>query len=91
MSSFRNLSLVQIHFGASLSGTFSGLLAMKSLQRATLPILTYLSPQATTSYAGLDAFAQAIDGMIARSRAPHCDVTVVEEVHLITRSLAIAN
>lgn len=55
------------------------------------PVLTYTTPPATTSYAGVDALAQAIAGMIARSRTPVGDAIALEAVRLISRSLVAAH
>jgi alcohol dehydrogenase len=55
------------------------------------PVLTYSSPPATTSYSGIDALAQAIAGMIARSRTPIGDAIALEAVRLISRSLVAAH
>ncbi|MDO8306735.1 MAG: iron-containing alcohol dehydrogenase [Actinomycetota bacterium] len=55
------------------------------------PVLTHTSPPATTSYAGVDALAQAIAGMIARSRTPIGDAIALEAVRLISRSLVAAH
>ncbi len=55
------------------------------------PVLTYTSPPATTSYAGVDALAQAIAGMIARSSTPIGDAIALEAVRLISRSLVAAH
>jgi choline dehydrogenase len=55
------------------------------------PVLTYSAPPATTSYSGVDALAQAIAGMIARSRTPIGDAIALEAIRLISRSLVTAH
>lgn len=55
------------------------------------PVLTHSAPPATTSYSGVDALAQAIAGMIARSRTPIGDAIALEAIHLISRSLVTAH
>lgn len=54
------------------------------------PTLTYSCPPSTTAYAGVDALAQAIAAMVARSRTPIGDAIALEAVRLITRSLVTA-
>jgi alcohol dehydrogenase len=54
------------------------------------PVLTYSCPASTTAYAGVDALAQAIAAMIARSRTPVGDAVALEAVRLISRSLVAA-
>jgi alcohol dehydrogenase len=54
------------------------------------PLLTHSVPPALTSYTGVDALAQAIAGMIARSRTPIGDAIALEAVRLIGHSLVSA-
>lgn len=54
------------------------------------PELTHTTPPSTTSFAGVDALAQAIAAMIARSRTPIGDAIALESVRLISRSLVAA-
>jgi choline dehydrogenase len=54
------------------------------------PCLTYSVPPALTAYTGIDALAQAIAGMIARTRTPIGDAIALEAVRLIGRSLVPA-
>jgi alcohol dehydrogenase len=55
------------------------------------PVLTYSCPAATTAFAGVDALAQAIAAMVARSRTPVGDAIALEAVRLIRRSLVTAH
>jgi alcohol dehydrogenase len=54
------------------------------------PLLTHSVPPALTAYTGVDALAQAIAGMIARTRTPIGDAIALEAVRLIGRSLVRA-
>ena len=54
------------------------------------PVLTYSCPPATTAFAGVDALAQAIAAVIARSSTPIGDAIALEAVGMISRSLVTA-
>lgn len=54
------------------------------------PLLTHSMPPATTAYTGIDALAQAIAGVIARSRTPIGDAIGLEAIRLIGGSLVRA-
>ncbi len=54
------------------------------------PILTYSVPPAMTAYTGIDALAQAIAAMVARTRTPIGDAIALESIRMIGRSLAVA-
>jgi choline dehydrogenase len=54
------------------------------------PELTYSVPPALTSYTGVDALAQAIAGMVARTRTPIGDALALEAIRLIGSSLVSA-
>jgi alcohol dehydrogenase len=54
------------------------------------PLLTHSAPPATTAFSGLDAIAQAIAGMVARSRTPIGDAIALEAIRLGGRSLVPA-
>ena len=54
------------------------------------PLLTYSVPPAMTAYTGVDALAQAVAGMVARTRTPIGDAIALEAVRLIGRSLVRA-
>lgn len=54
------------------------------------PVLTHSLPPAMTAFTGVDALAQAIAGMVARSRTPIGDAIALESVRLAGRSLVAA-
>lgn len=54
------------------------------------PALTHTCPVSTTAFAGVDALAQAIAAVVARSRTPVGDAVALEAVRLISRSLVTA-
>jgi alcohol dehydrogenase len=54
------------------------------------PVLTHSLPPTVTAYAGTDALAQAIAGMVARCRTPIGDAIALEAIRLIGRSLVPA-
>ncbi len=54
------------------------------------PLLTYSVPPAMTAYTGVDALAQAIAAMVARTRTPIGDAIALESIRMIGRSLTIA-
>lgn len=54
------------------------------------PLLTYSTPPATTAFSGIDAIAQAIAGMVARTRTPIGDAIALEAIRLGGRSLVAA-
>jgi choline dehydrogenase len=54
------------------------------------PVLTRSSPPATTAYSGIDALAQAIAGMVARTRTPIGDAIALESIRMVGRSLLTA-
>lgn len=54
------------------------------------PRLTYSTPRDTTVYAGVDALAQAIAALVARSRTPIGDAIGLEAVRMIGSSLVAA-
>lgn len=51
------------------------------------PVLTHSTPAATTAFSGIDAIAQAIAGMVARTRTPIGDAIALEAVRLGGRAL----
>jgi alcohol dehydrogenase class IV len=51
------------------------------------PVLTRSTPAATTVFSGIDAIAQAIAGMVARTRTPIGDAVALEAIRLGGRSL----
>ena len=51
------------------------------------PVLTHSAPPATTAFSGIDAIAQAIAGMVARTRTPVGDAIALEAVRLGGRAL----
>jgi alcohol dehydrogenase len=51
------------------------------------PVLTWSTPPATTAFSGIDAIAQAIAGMVARTRTPVGDAIALEAIRLGGRSL----
>ena len=51
------------------------------------PVLTHSAPPATTAFSGIDAIAQAIAGMIARTRTPIGDAIALEAIRLGGRAL----
>lgn len=54
------------------------------------PLLTHSVPPALTAYTGVDALAQAIAAMIARSRTPIGDAIALEAIRLAGGSLVAA-
>jgi alcohol dehydrogenase len=54
------------------------------------PVLTHSAPPATTSFSGVDAIAQAIAGMVARTRTPIGDAIALEAIRLGGRALPAA-
>lgn len=54
------------------------------------PLLTHSAPPATTAFSGLDAIAQAIAGMVAKTRTPIGDAIALEAIRLGGRSLVPA-
>ena len=54
------------------------------------PRLTYSTPRDTTVFAGVDALAQAIAALIARSRTPIGDAIGLEAIRMISASLLAA-
>ncbi|MBS1879604.1 MAG: iron-containing alcohol dehydrogenase [Actinobacteria bacterium] len=54
------------------------------------PVLTHSTPPATTAFSGVDAIAQAIAGMVARTRTPIGDAIALEAIRLGGRSLLAA-
>ncbi len=54
------------------------------------PVLTHSTPPATTAFSGIDAIAQAIAGMVARTRTPIGDAIALEAIRLGRRSLVAA-
>jgi choline dehydrogenase len=54
------------------------------------PVLTHSTPPATTAFSGIDAIAQAIAGMVARTRTPIGDAIALEAIRLGARSLVRA-
>ncbi|MBS1888599.1 MAG: iron-containing alcohol dehydrogenase [Actinobacteria bacterium] len=54
------------------------------------PVLTHSAPPATTSFSGVDAIAQAIAGMVAKTRTPIGDAIALEAIRLGGRSLVPA-
>jgi choline dehydrogenase len=54
------------------------------------PLLTHSVPPATTAYTGIDALAQAIAGMVARTRTPIGDAIALESIRMIGRALPVA-
>ena len=54
------------------------------------PLLTYSVPPLTTAFTGIDALAQAIAAMIAKTRTPIGDAIALESIRMIGRSLPIA-
>lgn len=71
------------------SGTKSGIAnpLLRAQYALVDPLLTVSTPPSTTAYAGVDALAQAIAAMIARSRTPVGDAVALEAVRMISRSL----
>lgn len=51
------------------------------------PVLTHSTPTATTAFSGIDAIAQAIAGMVARTRTPIGDGIALEAIRLGGRAL----
>jgi alcohol dehydrogenase class IV len=51
------------------------------------PVLTRSAPPATTAFSGIDAIAQAIAGMVARTRTPIGDAIALEAIRLGGRAL----
>lgn len=54
------------------------------------PVLTHSCPPSTTAFAGVDALAQAIAAMVARSATPVGDAIALEAIRLISHSLVAA-
>jgi alcohol dehydrogenase len=54
------------------------------------PVLTYSTPPGTTAFSGVDAIAQAVAGMVARTRTPIGDAIALEAIRLGGRSLVAA-
>jgi alcohol dehydrogenase len=54
------------------------------------PVLTHSTPPATTSFSGVDAIAQAIAGMVAKTRTPIGDAIALEAIRLGGRALVPA-
>ncbi|MGV1050167.1 MAG: iron-containing alcohol dehydrogenase family protein [Solirubrobacterales bacterium] len=54
------------------------------------PLLTHSAPAATTAFSGVDAIAQAIAGMVAKTRTPIGDAIALEAARLGGRSLLAA-
>ena len=54
------------------------------------PLLTHSVPPALTAYTGIDALAQAIAAVVARTRTPIGDGIALESVRLVGRSLVAA-
>ena len=54
------------------------------------PVLTHSAPPATTAFSGIDAIAQAIAGMVARTRTPIGDAIAMEAIRLGGRALPAA-
>jgi choline dehydrogenase len=55
------------------------------------PLLTHSAPPAVTAFSGVDAIAQAIAGMVAKSRTPIGDAIALEAIRLGGRSLVAAH
>jgi choline dehydrogenase len=64
--------------------------ALRAQDALVDPLLTHSMPPATTAYTGVDALAQAIAGMVARSRTPIGDAIALEAIRLIRRALVAA-
>jgi alcohol dehydrogenase len=54
------------------------------------PLLTYSVPPASTAFTGVDALAQAIAAMVAKTRTPIGDAIALESIRMISRSLPVA-
>jgi alcohol dehydrogenase len=54
------------------------------------PALTYTLPPAVTAQTGIDAFAQAVAAVVAKTRTPIGDAIALESVRLASRSLVAA-
>ena len=54
------------------------------------PVLTHSAPPATTAFSGVDAIAQAIAGMVARTRTPIGDAIALEAIRRGGRALPAA-
>jgi choline dehydrogenase len=54
------------------------------------PLLTHSVPPTITAYTGVDALAQAIAAMVARTRTPIGDAVALDAVRLVGRSLVRA-
>lgn len=54
------------------------------------PVLTHSAPPATTAFSGIDAIAQAIAGMVAKTRTPIGDAIALEAIRLGSRALVPA-
>ena len=55
------------------------------------PVLTHSTPPTTTAFSGVDAIAQAIAGMVARTRTPIGDAIALEAIRLGARALVPAH
>lgn len=54
------------------------------------PVLTHSAPPATTAFSGIDAIAQAIAGMVAKTHTPIGDAIALEAIRLGGRALPAA-
>ncbi|EHN12755.1 Alcohol dehydrogenase [Patulibacter medicamentivorans] len=74
------------------SGTKAGIASpnLRAEHAIVDPLLTHSTPPATTAFSGIDAIAQAIAGMVARTRTPIGDAIALEAIRLGGRSLVAA-
>ncbi|ADB52827.1 iron-containing alcohol dehydrogenase family protein [Conexibacter woesei] len=74
------------------SGTKAGIASPNLRAEYALvdPVLTHSVPPAATAFSGIDAIAQAIAGMVARTRTPIGDAIALEAIRLAGRSLVAA-
>jgi choline dehydrogenase len=74
------------------SGTKAGIASpnLRAEHALVDPVLTHSTPPATTAFSGVDAIAQAIAGMVARTRTPIGDAIALEAIRLGGRSLVPA-
>lgn len=75
-----------------VSGTKLGIASpnLRASHAVVDPVLTWSSPPATTAFSGIDAIAQAVAGMVARTRTPVGDAIALEAIRLGGRSLVPA-
>jgi choline dehydrogenase len=75
------------------SGTKAGIASpnLRADHALVDPVLTHSTPPATTAFSGVDAIAQAIAGMVARTRTPIGDAIALEAIRLGARALVPAH